>query len=127
MDNYNYPEGSDISSAPWNMEENTPKEFEVTVTCSLDKNVTVVTSNYILEIEKDEDGINEIINTEDTCWEEVYNENHYTIEDLLKEFSEILKYHIDTMDESLITRKIHYQRLLEECSNWVTNDFIVTE
>ena len=106
MDNYNYPEGSDTSSAPWNMEENTPREFEVTVTCSLDKNITLVTSDYILEIEKDEDGINEIINTEDICWEEVYNENHYTIEDLLKEFSEILKYHIDTMDKSLITRKV---------------------
>lgn len=56
MDNYNYPEGADNKSAPWNS-SNPEKEIEVTVCLSISKTVKLKVSDYTIEERgKDEDG-----------------------------------------------------------------------
>jgi hypothetical protein len=125
MNNYDYPMGADTKDAPWNEEENVQREFEVTITCALNKDVTVHTSDYDLEVDKDEDGTYEILHTEDINWKNVYNKEHLTIEELLKEFSEVLKYHLDSMDNLDSRRANKYKYLLKECSNWTTHDLEV--
>lgn len=57
MDNYNYPVGSDTSSAPWNQVDNPEREIEVTVSVTLSKTVKIKVSDYqITDSGKDEDG-----------------------------------------------------------------------
>lgn len=57
MDNYNYPVGSDTSSAPWNQVDLPEKEIEVLVSVTLSKTVKVRVSDYkIADCGKDEDG-----------------------------------------------------------------------
>lgn len=57
MDNYNYPMGSDTSSAPWNQVDLPEKEIEVLVSVTLSKTVKVRVSDYkIADCGKNEDG-----------------------------------------------------------------------
>lgn len=57
MDNYNYPLGSDNTSAPWNDKDNPYKEIEVTVSITLSKTLKIKVKDYDIEDSgKDEDG-----------------------------------------------------------------------
>ena len=56
MDNYNYPMGSDTSSAPWNQVEYPEKEIEVTVSITLSKTLKINVDDYEVEEGRDEDG-----------------------------------------------------------------------
>ena len=56
-DNYNYPVGADIESAPWNQQHKPEKEIEVLVSITLSKTVKIKVDDYvILNSGKDEDG-----------------------------------------------------------------------
>lgn len=46
MNNYNYPVGSDNSTAPWNQEEIEPKDIEVTISITLSKTVVLSVDDY---------------------------------------------------------------------------------
>lgn len=54
MDNYNYPIGSDTENAPWNREDNPPKEVEVTVSITMSKTFKVDVDDYTMI--EDDDG-----------------------------------------------------------------------
>lgn len=55
-DNYNYPEGADSPSAPWNQDQKA-KELEVTVSVTLSKTVKILVDDYTnLGVVTDEDG-----------------------------------------------------------------------
>jgi len=57
MNNYDYPEGADELSAPWNEEDKKSKEIEVCVSVTLSKTVKIKVSDYtIIESGVDEDG-----------------------------------------------------------------------
>ena len=135
MDNYNYPPGSDTPDAPWNQVDPPKREFKVTATFCLDKEVTVNTSDYTTEEDWDDDmGKCESIDTSDTNWIAAYQGQHETIEDLLSAFKELLDEHIDSMISDMechiaIDRKRlkRFQYLREECKGWVTHDFEVVE
>lgn len=62
MDNFNYPEGSDNSMAPWNEEDMPEKEVELAVTMTIYKKVKVV-AKYTSRRDLDEDGDYSIIET----------------------------------------------------------------
>lgn len=57
MDNYNYPLGTDNSSAPWNQKDLEEKDIEVTISVTLSKTVTISVNDYkIGESGLDEEG-----------------------------------------------------------------------
>ena len=135
MDNYNYPPGSDTPDAPWNQVDPPKREFKVTVTYSVDKEVTVSTSDYVAEEDWDDDmGKCESIDTSNTNWIAAYQEQHESIEDLLCAFKEMLEERIDSMIDDMEChididkaklKKLQY--LKSECEGWVTHDFEVVE
>lgn len=54
MDNYNYPVGFDTENAPWNREDNPPKEVEVTVSITMSKTFKIDVDDYTMI--EDDDG-----------------------------------------------------------------------
>lgn len=53
----NIPEGSDVQNAPWNKISHPPKRFEVTVSMTVNKTFAVLSDDYDVEYDKDEDGM----------------------------------------------------------------------
>lgn len=129
-DDFNYPPGADGPDAPWNEKEVEEREFEVTISQTLSKNTTVYTNDYCgggyyPEVEKDIDGYHTItcmepIDTSDTDWVEVYSKEHYTPLELIKEFKKML----ESNEPILESKRKH---LIEECMDWVEDDFEVCE
>lgn len=46
MDNYNYPEGADISSAPWNQEDDVDRKVNVLVSITMSKSFSIDLNDY---------------------------------------------------------------------------------
>ena len=91
------------------------RDFEVNVTYTLAKdNIGVMTNDYVPEYDE-EDG-RTTYNTEYTDWEEVYEEQHYSVLqmlDLLKEY--VSK---ELSNDVTASRKRFLQRVLEDCDGW---------
>ena len=136
MESGYYPPGAEHDpNAPYNQVDPPEREFKVTATFSVDKEVTVRTSDYVAKEDWDDDmGKCESIDTSDTNWIAAYQEQHESIEDLLCAFKELLDEHITTMiddmqchieiDKAELKR---FQYLKSECEGWVTHDFEVVE
>ena len=126
-----YPAGAEHDpNAPYNQVELSKKEFKVTVTFSVDKEVIVHTSDYTIDEDYDED-IGKVISldTSDTNFNSAYLEEHETIEGLLDEFKTLLEAKIEELenfpeDKDTLER---YKYLKSECESWVTHDFEVVE
>lgn len=126
-----YPAGAEHDpNATYNQVEPPEKEFKVTVTFSVDKEVTVHTSDYAVDEDYDED-IGKVISvdTSDTNFISAYLEEHETIEGLLDEFKTLLEAKIEELenfpeDKNTLER---YKYLKSECEGWVTHDFEVVE
>lgn len=130
--NSNYPpmSQSEWDNAPWNQSDPEEKEFEVTVSQTLSKSITVTTSDYIPggyfpETEWDIDGYHTITchepdDTSDTDWRSAYNNEHYTPLGLIQEFKEMLEKNTPIPE----TRRKH---LIDECMNWIEDDLEVCE
>ena len=136
MESGYYPLGAEHDpNAPYNQVDPSEMEFKVTATFSIDKEVTVRTSDYIAEEDWDDDmGKCESIDTSDTDWIAAYQEQHESIEDLLCAFKELLDEHITTMINDMQchieidkARLKRFQYLKSECEGWVTHDFEVVE
>ena len=136
MESGYYPLGAEHDpNAPYNQVDPPEMEFTVTATFSVDKEVTVKTSDYVAEEDWDDDmGKCESIDTSDTDWIAVYQEQHESIEDLLCAFKELLDEHITTMIDDMQchieidkARLKRFQYLKSECEGWVTHDFEVVE
>lgn len=131
-DNYNYPPGADNAQAPWNIEDQPEKEFDVTCSQSLSKTSTVFTNNYIpgaVEAESEWDGEcyqtvynREPDDTTNIMWSEEWHENdHYTPIQLIELFQ---KYLLDEVNGSCTVSKnpqfLHH--IISECNNWVEDE-----
>lgn len=113
-----YPSGAEYDPhAPWNEHENPEEEFDVTISQTLSKDATVFTSNYNLEIDYDEDGGYRNIDTTDTPWKEVYEEDHHTPLQLIGFLKRIL--------EGEQVSEILKKQLIEECNGWCVDDYEV--
>lgn len=126
-----YPAGAEHDpNAPYNQVELPEKEFKVTVTFSVDKEVTVHTSNYTVDEDYDED-IGKVISldTSDTNFNSAYLEEHETIEGLLDEFKTLLEAKIEELENFPENKNTleRYKYLKSECEGWVTHDFEVVE
>ena len=83
------------------------------------------TSNYTLEIDNDEDGYYRNIDTTDTPWEDVYEDEYHTPEQLIRLFKTFLQ---ENMDKGIIFRSKGFMNsLIEECDGWCVDDYEIVE
>lgn len=117
----NYPPGAaHDQNAPYNEPLIPERDFDVEVTITMSKVVTITTDNYVPEYD-DEDG-HTYANTENTEWDKEFeNSGHFTIADLIEELK---GYVVDDMKTCATnTRKVsHLKRLLLACEDWETID-----
>lgn len=117
-----YPPGAEFDpNAPYNEISIPEKEFEVTITQTLDKTVKVSTSDYIIE----QEGEHSCINTEDTDWLKVYMSNHETLPKLLAILRSYILKDLEYGDSRY--SKKHLEYLLQECEDWIETDIEVIE
>ena len=115
----NYPPGAaHDQNAPYNEPLIPEREFDVEVTITMSKVVTITTDNYVPEYD-DEDGHTHA-NTENTEWDKEFeNSGHFTIADLIEELKGYVVEDMKTCAPN--TRKVsHLKRLLLACEDWET-------
>lgn len=146
-DNYNYPLGADTPNAPWNQKKLKPLDVNCYISCSLSKDVTVTTSNYITEEWEDYD-----IDTEGNCthtvevnydysncnFNEDYHREHYSIPELLKQLEVFLHSAIEDLEKSApeitaenkVAKRTQlkiYKQMLGDCKGWTLDEEEVGE
>ena len=115
----NYPPGAaHDQNAPYNEPLIPERDFDVEVTITMSKVVTITTDNYVPEYD-DEDG-HTYANTENTEWDKEFeNSGHFTIADLIEELKGYVVEDMKTCAPN--TRKVsHLKRLLLSCEDWET-------
>lgn len=112
-----YPAGAySDPNAPYNEPVIPERDFDIDVEFVMSKSVTVTTNDYAPEYD-DEDG-RENANTENTDWEEAYdNSGHLTIAEMLQELESYVK---DDMTKTAPNsgKGRYLQRVLESCQGW---------
>lgn len=90
MNNYDYPEGSDNSLAPWNEVEQDDELVEVTISQTLSKQVEVEVNDYEVDWDYDDDG-NKIPELDFSNCDLITPtlDQHWTIDKILKEIPKI--------------------------------------
>ena len=120
-----YPAGAyKDSSAPYNQVEIPEKEFEVTISQTLSRTVTVTTNDY--QPEYDEETGHTYANTENTDWKKVYEKCDFKLQDLVGELKGYVQSDL-AMTGSNTGKGRYLKRLLEACDNWIEDDWEVVE
>ena len=121
MDNYNYPMGSDTSSAPWNQVEYPEKEIEVTVSITLSKTLKINVDDYEVEEGRDADG-------------EYYSDINFDNCDLKKAVieqytlpNELASFTTEMFNQDLNLKAVGMPRYLKnaiiDCKDWNVDEF----
>ena len=124
-----YAPGTEFDkNAPWNEVENPEEEFNVTIVETLSKDVTIVTTNYNLEADYDEEGYCRSCDTSYTPWKEEYKKQGctaietiiaaktYLEEVRLQQLKDINRCRPLTESEEKELRVV--KDLIEQCSDW---------
>lgn len=121
-----YPPGAEFDpNAPYNQTELPEREFEVTISQTLSKTVTVFTNDYNLEVDCDEDGGYEVCDTSDTAWKEAYEDNLHTPAQLIKILKLVLE---ENKKKGIVFKSEGYTNdIIEECDGWCVDDYEVVE
>lgn len=119
-DNYHYPPGADTPDAPWNQSDPPEQEFEITITQTLSKSLSVFTDQYNFICDMDEDGVSTEYDTSDTNWHDVYEEDHYTPLQLIALFKRMLE------SKEEISERMR-KHLIEECEEWCEDECEIVE
>ena len=120
-----YPMGAyKDPSAPYNQVNIPDRDFDITISQSLSKDITVCTNRYNPEYD-DEDG-RTYFNTEDTDWTEVFKENGYhTPLQLIQLLGEVLQ---KDLEHGIVYQNPRVtQELINECSSWIADETEITE
>ena len=130
MNNYNYPEGSDNSLAPWNQEDPDTELIEVTISQTFSKQLEIEVDDYETIEDSDEDGIYFWNDYSGCNFKEYVEEQHKTITDILEEipklyakFSELdlnNKKEVELFKHSLLI-------LAEACKDWSEDEMEVVQ
>lgn len=117
----NYPPGAAHDpSAPYNQPVIPERDFDVEVTITMSKVVTITTDNYVPEYD-DEDG-HTYANTENTEWDKEFeNSGHFTIADLIEELKGYVVEDMKTCAPNT-GKCAHLKSLLLACEDWETID-----
>ena len=112
----NYPPGAaHDQNAPYNEPLIPEREFDVEVTITMSKVVTITTDNYVPEYD-DEDG-HTYANTENTEWDKEFeNSGNFTIADLIEELKGYVVEDMKTC-EPKTGKGDHLKRLLLACED----------
>ena len=116
----NYPLGAkDDPRAPYNQKEPPELEFEVTISQTFSKTVKFKTSDYAEE--EDWDDLLECkctsINTKDTNWVEIFQDQHFTLQDLLGELKSLAQEKLSQVGEYTSTGR-YLKSVIEACDDW---------
>lgn len=125
MDNYAYPVGADTSDAPWNQRDNENIGFEVEVSVTLVKSMTLHTSDYFTETDTNGDDIEDF---HTVCayhdWEPDYEDECYTIPEMLEELKSMIEKELPTATGQ---RRFRLQGMLKDCQGWTKEEFYAEE
>ena len=125
MNNYDYPEGSDNSFAPWNQEEQDSELIEVTVSQTFSKQLDIEVDDYERVKDSDEDGIYFWSDYSECDLKGYVDEQHKTISDILKEIPELYKQlrTLDVNDKKEFDLFKHNLLILSvACEGWAENE-----
>ena len=119
--NSNYPpmSQSEWDNAPWNEKEKKDREYSITVDqCLRNENVKVLTNDYI---EYDYD-----VDLSEVDWKQEYNEQHFTILEMLAELKKYLEADLRTIPKDATReqkqKRTRIQNMLEDCQGWELMD-----
>ena len=126
--NYDYPAGVDTPDAPWNQEPVPEKEFEVTISQTLSKTVTIKTDDYtrIVTHEAHNRIYEDYADTSYTDWKQAYENNNFKLQDLLEELKGYVQSDL-AMTGSNTSKGRHLKRLLAACDGWIEDDYEVIQ
>ena len=125
MNNYDYPEGSDNSFAPWNQEEQDSELIEVTVSQTFSKQLDIEVDDYERVKDSDEDGIYFWNDYSECDLKDYVDEQHKTISDILKEIPELYKQlrTLDVNDKKELDLFKHNLLILSvACEGWTEDE-----
>lgn len=113
MDNYP-PGAANDPNAPWNEKDPPEKLFDILVSCSLSKELSVYSENY------DPCGYNGagLLNSPI----DDYKEHHYTIQELLSILKEVATEKLAKKED---TSK--WKQVLEDCNNWTVDEEVAEQ
>ena len=117
----NFPPGAEFNvDAPYNEPRIPNKDFDLTVSQSLSKDITVCTDRYNLD------------DIKDTEWGGIYSEEHYTPLQLIQMYKNKLKEQLESWEgmEDLFAGKKQIrmiEHLIEECEGWTNDETVVCQ
>lgn len=129
VENGYYAPGTEFDpNAPWNEVENPEEEFNVTIVETLSKDVTIVTTNYNLEVDCDEGGCYRSCDTSDTNWKDEYKKEGCTaIETIIAVKTYLEEVRLEQLKDLSNCRNLTESErkelrvvkdLIEQCSGW---------
>lgn len=121
MDNYP-PGAANDPDAPYNEPLIPERDFDLNVTVTLSRQVTICTDMYRPEYE---DGCT-YANTEDTDWKKEYEEKCYTIPDLLNILVGYIKEDLKRYG-GLKRKERELNEILEACQEWKVDEVEIEE
>jgi hypothetical protein len=124
-----YAPGTEFDkNSPWNQVENPEEEFNVTIVETLSKDVTIVTTNYNLEADYDEEGYCRSCDTSDTPWKDEYKKQGCTaIETIIAVKTYLEEVRLQQLTDLSNCRNLTESErkelrvvkdLIEQCSGW---------
>lgn len=125
----NYPtmSQSQLNSAPWNDKENSVIERDCEVTETVTRKVTLATTDYIEDSDYDDElGACSSVDTSETDWVTEYEEQEYSIIELLSKLKKYVTDDLRNTNHSLRQQK-ELQKLLLVCDSWKQEDVCVEE
>ena len=128
MNNYDYPEGSDNSLAPWNQENLDTELIEVTISQTFSKQLNIEVDDYNTIKDSDEDGIYFWNDYSGCNFKEYVEEQHKTITDILKEVQELYAEfsELDLNNKKEVELFKHSLLILSEaCKDWSEDEMEV--
>jgi hypothetical protein len=130
MNNYDYPEGADISSAPWNQEYPDTELIEVTISQTFSKQLEIEVDDYKTIKDSDEDGVYFWNDYSGCNFKEYVEEQHKTITDILEEipklYTEFLELDLNNKKEIELF-KHSLLILAEACKDWSEDEMEVVQ
>lgn len=122
--NYGYGLTDHSPNTPWNEPIIPERDFDLTISQSLSKDVTVCTNQY--NPEYDEEYGQTFANTEDTDWNKVFKENDYhTPLQLIQLLGEVLQ---KDLEHGIVFKNPRFtQELINECQGWTDDETEIVE
>lgn len=130
MNNYDYPEGSDNSLAPWNQEDLDTELIEVTISQTFSKQLEIEVDDYKLIRDFDENGIYYWNDYSGCNLKEYVEEQHKTITKILKEIPELYEtfLKLDLNNKKEVELFKHSLLILSEaCKDWSEDEMEVVQ